>query len=141
MKTIVRTTRALLVGAFLLLGTSSFAQVKLDTKAFLVATFPSADPLKLWMNIQKNDAKSKLIVRLIDGNNRVLFAETLPKHTDTYRQRFDLSQMADGAYTLQVTNGSETVEKAFQVKTSGIQERTTQRLLTVVPVIEPQTGM
>lgn len=141
MKTIVRTACAFLLGAFLLAGTSAFAQNNSENKPFLVATYPSANPLKLWMNIQKNDPKSKIIVRLIDEKNRVVFAESLPKHSDKYRQRFDMSAMTDGAYILQVTDGSETVEKSFQLKTSGIEERSSQRLLTVMPVNEPQTKM
>ncbi|MGA0556259.1 DUF3244 domain-containing protein [Larkinella sp. VNQ87] len=141
MKTIVRTARALMLGALLIAGTTAVAQLKSQEKPFLVATYPSADPMKLWMNIQRNDTKSKIIVRLLDQQNRVVFSESLPKNQEKYRQRFDMSQMMDGSYTLQVTNGSETVEKAFQVKTSGIQERLTERVLTVVPTGEQWTGM
>ncbi|GAB3321765.1 hypothetical protein GCM10027299_16710 [Larkinella ripae] len=141
MKTIVRTANAFLLGALLFVGTAAFAQVQANEKPFLVATYPSANPLKLWMNVQKNDPKSKIVVRLLDQNNRIVFSETMPRNMDKYRQRFDMSAMTDGAYTLQVTNGSETVEKAFQVKTSGIEERSTQRVLTIVPVNENLTGM
>ena len=141
MKTIVRTANALLLGALLLVGSASFAQDNSDTKPFLVATYPSSNPLKLWMNIQRNDPKCKIIVRLLDEKNRLVFSETMPRNRDKYRQRFDMSAMTDGTYTLQITNGSETVEKSFQVKTSGILERSTQRVLTVVPVNEQLTGM
>lgn len=141
MKTIVRTANALLLGALLLVGTVSFAQNTANDKPFLVATYPSSNPLKLWMNIQKNDPKSKIIVRLLDEQNRVVFSETMPKNLDKYRQRFDMTAMTDGAYILQITNGSETVEKSFQVKTSGILERSTQRVLTVVPASEQLTGL
>ncbi|GAB3267078.1 hypothetical protein GCM10027347_35530 [Larkinella harenae] len=141
MKTIVRAANALLLGALLLVGTTSFAQTVSEVKPFQVATYPSANPLKLWMNIQKNDPKSKITVRLFDQKNRVVFAETMPRHLDKYRQRFDMSQMSDGAYTLEISDGTETVEKSFQVKTSGIQERSTQRVLTVIPVNERLTGM
>ncbi|KAA9353717.1 hypothetical protein [Larkinella humicola] len=141
MKKLIRPLGALLLGAFLLVGPSSFAQATTGDKPFVAATYPSANPLKLWVTIQKNDPKSKIIVRLRDQNNRVLFAQTMPRNLDKYRQRFDMSEMADGAYTFQITNGDETIEKAFQLKSSGIQQRSTQRLLTVVPVVEPQTGM
>ncbi|GAB3896420.1 hypothetical protein GCM10028803_13990 [Larkinella knui] len=141
MKTIIRTASAFMLGALLFAGIPSNAQTTVENKPFLVATYPSADPLKLWMNIQRNDPKSKIIVRLLDQNNRVVFVESVPRNKDKYRQRFDMSQMVDGAYTFLVTNGNETIEKTFQLKTSGIQERTTQRLLTVVPSGEQLTGM
>lgn len=141
MKTIIRTASALLLGAFLFVGTTSFAQAITDNQPFQVATYPSANPLKVWMNIQNNDPKSKIVVRLRDQENRILFSESMPRNLDKYRQRFDMSEMADGAYTFQITNGKEVIEKSFQLKTSGIQQRTTQRLLTVVPVVDPQTGM
>ena len=140
MKKLISTFGALMLGAFLLAGAAS-AQTTTEDKPFLVATYPSANPLELWVAIQKNDPKSKIIVRLRDQNNRIVFAETMPRNRDKYRQRFDMSEMADGAYTFQITNGDETIEKAFQLKSSGIQQRSTQRLLTVVPVVEPQTGM
>jgi hypothetical protein len=141
MKTIVRTLSALMLTALLVAGTTSFAQTVSENKPFLVATYPSANPLKLWVNIQKNDPKSKIIVRLRDQNNQIVFSENMPRNMDKYRQRFDMSQMTDGAYTFEITNGSETVEKSFQLKTSGIQQRATQRLLTVVPVGEQFSGM
>ncbi|RAK02013.1 hypothetical protein LX87_00127 [Larkinella arboricola] len=141
MKTIVRTVNALFLGALLLAGSTSFAQNNSDNKPFLVATYPSSNPLKLWMNIQKNDPKCKIVVRLLDERNRVVFSETMPRSQDKYRQRFDMSAMTDGTYTLQITGGSETVEKSFQVKTSGILERSTQRVLTVVPATEHLTGL
>ncbi|RRA99135.1 hypothetical protein [Larkinella rosea] len=141
MKTIIRTASGLLLGALLLVGTTSFAQTAPEDKPFQVVTYPSANPLKVWVNIQKNDPGSKIVVRLRDQENRIVFAETMPRQLDKYRQRFDMSEMADGAYTFQITNGKETVEKSFQLKSSGVQQRTTQRLLTVVPVTDPQSGM
>lgn len=141
MKTIVRTASALLLGALLFVGTTSFAQTTTDSNPFLVATYPSANPLKIWVNIQNNEPKSKIVVRLRDQENRIVFSESMPRYLAKYRQRFDMSEMADGAYTFQITNGNKTIEKSFQLKTSGIQQRTTQRLLTVVPVIEHPTGM
>ncbi|GAB3932232.1 hypothetical protein [Larkinella terrae] len=141
MKTIARTASALLLGALLLIGTTSFAQSAPENKPFQVATYPSANPLKVWVNIQNNDPKSKIVVRLRDKDNHIVYAGSMPRHLDKYRQRFDMSEMTDGSYTFQITNGKETVEKSFQLKTAGIQQRTTQRLLTVVPVAEPPTGM
>ena len=141
MKTILRAANALMLAALLFVGTTSFAQTDSESKPFLVATYPSANPLKLWVNIQKNDPKCKIVVRLRDQNNRIVFSESMPRHLDKYRQRFDMSEMADGAYTFEITNGSETIEKSFHLKTSGIQQKATQRLLTVVPVTELQTGI
>ncbi|WP_128545711.1 hypothetical protein [Larkinella soli] len=141
MKTIVRTASALLLGSLLMISAPSFAQATLETKPFAVATYPSADPLKLWMAIQKNDAESKLFVQLVDQENRVLYSEYLPKKMKIYRQRFDMAGLEDGIYTLRISNGSEMVEKSFRMKTPGIQERLPQRLLTVVPGDKAPAGM
>ncbi len=141
MKTIVRTVNALLLGALLLVGNTSFAQNSSNDKPFLVATYPSANPMKLWMNVQRNDPKCKIVVRLLDEKNRLVYSGTMPRSRDKYRQRFDMSSMTDGTYTLQITDGRETVEKSFQVKTSGIMERSTQRVLTVVPANEQLTSL
>jgi len=109
----------------------SYAQVDRYYRSFNTAVYPSSDPLKLWMSVEKSETSEKpLRVDLVDKNNHVLHTTWIPKKGKTFRQLFDLSQMKDGFYSLRISDGQEVIEKSFQLKTPGIEERLPQRYLS-----------
>jgi len=129
MKTFVHNAKALLMGVLFLTGAAASAQT---SRPFDAVMYPTANPMKLQVNVAKNEAKSKLYIQLLDKKDHILVTHHLPRKADVYRQRFDMSDLKDGVYRVRITNGSEVIEKSFQMKTPGLEERLTPRLMTVV---------
>ncbi|MFT4030789.1 MAG: hypothetical protein QM669_00055 [Siphonobacter sp.] len=63
----------------------------------------------------QNPDKQKLTVVIKDKENLALFTETTTNAN--YLRLFDLSTLADGKYTLEVTGGAEHFSKTFELAT------------------------
>ncbi|GGB88935.1 hypothetical protein [Dyadobacter sediminis] len=64
-----------------------------------------------------NPQTKSVLVRILDTNNNVLFSET--KATEkNYLKYFDLSTLADGTYTFEVTDGKDKASQAFDILTT-----------------------
>lgn len=59
---------------------------------------------------------SHLLVRIIDTDNHVLYAEN-KRTNNNYLKYFDLSTLADGKYTFEITDGKEKYTQSFDILT------------------------
>ncbi|MGA0555648.1 hypothetical protein ACO2Q8_03285 [Larkinella sp. VNQ87] len=58
----------------------------------------------------------KVVVSIVDDSNNKLYNGTLSKK-DQLGRVFDLSQLADGQYAIEVSYGKERVSQSFAIKT------------------------
>ncbi len=137
MKTFVTFATALLLGAAAL-STPSMAQTKPSNEAYFeenprleAAVFPAADPMKLWVVLEKGDPTAFVKIELLDSRNQTLHNQTLGCHQNKIRQRFDLSDMPDGRYTLRISDGHTVRERVFKLSSPGLQEQLPARLVTL----------
>lgn len=61
----------------------------------------------------------KAVVTIKDEAGVVLYKEVVSKQT-AYIKKFDLSFLSDGAYSFEVRNGEEVIEKPFKIETTRI---------------------
>jgi len=137
MKTFVTFSVALLLGAAAL-SMPSMAQQKPSNEAYYVeqprleaAVFPAADPLKLWMVVEKEDLRASVKVELLNTKNQVLHEQVVGSWQQKFRQRFDLSDMPDGRYTFRISDGHSVREHVFKLSSPGLQEQLPKRLVTM----------
>lgn len=142
MKTFVTlATTLLLAGATL--STPSMAQTKPSNEAYFeekprtggsrleTAVFPAADPMKLWVVLEKEDPTANVRIELLDASNQTLHKQTLGRNQNKVRQRFDLTDMPDGRYTLRISDGHTVQERVFKLSSPGLREQLPARLVTL----------
>ncbi|WP_080241122.1 hypothetical protein [Spirosoma rigui] len=56
-------------------------------------------------------------IQLKTANGVLLYAQRVSKKESTFRARLDLDELADGEYTLVITNGIETTRQTITLKT------------------------
>jgi hypothetical protein len=95
-----------------------------------MAVFPAKAPLKIWLVLVKPATDKIARIELVNGSQQALYVNNLSKKEQRINQLFDLSEVADGTYTIRVTTGTETVEKTFKVQTPVVEEQMTKRSLT-----------
>ncbi|QIP16095.1 hypothetical protein G8759_27395 [Spirosoma aureum] len=95
-----------------------------------MAVFPAKAPLKIWLVVVKPATDKIARIELVNGSQQALYVNNLSKKEQRINQLFDLSEVADGTYTIRVTTGTETVEKTFKVQTPVVEEQMTKRSLT-----------
>lgn len=135
MKTLVLSlTRKGLAVAALAIGTFS-AQAQDNApyaRSFEAAVYPAATPLKLWMIVDKSNHDNKpLKVEVLNSENKVMHSHVLPNRAPKVRQQFDMSDLANGTYTIRITDGKETIEKTFKLKPTALSEQLPQRYMTM----------
>lgn len=87
------------------------------TASFTVFAYHTGNPLKVRVNVQKTDNKKPVIVTLKNKDGDVLFQEYMGKKETRRAFAFDLSELEDGTYTVEITNSQEKVTKTFDVST------------------------
>ena len=81
---------------------------------------------KLQVSVDKQ-AGGTVAISLKDANGSVLFSRQIAKNDTQYRSRFDLSQLTDGTYELELTNGVNVTRQTVVIATK--LERTVQTQL------------
>lgn len=76
-------------------------------------------------------AGQKVSVRLLNVSGEEMHAEIVGRLTRKYARRFDLSQVKDGAYTIEVRNGEEVMRKSLRL-TTNVPTPTPDRTLVAV---------
>ncbi|WP_170299287.1 T9SS type A sorting domain-containing protein [Larkinella terrae] len=90
------------------------AEVK---STFQSAVYPVINTMKLSVNVSK--AKdSKVNIRLINEAGQTLTVLRLGKDNESSNIRFDLNDLEDGVYTVEVSDGVKTETKTVKVQTS-----------------------
>ncbi|MGM9510785.1 T9SS type A sorting domain-containing protein [Larkinella sp. GY13] len=91
---------------------------------FQSAVYPMINSMKVSVNVQK-ETDSKINIRLINSEGRTLATKRLGEGHEITTIRFDLNQLEDGVYKVEITDGANT-----EVKTVKLQTKT--------PVVESQ---
>lgn len=130
MKTIIKS----LVCALALSTTVAFAHPT-DEKSkdnrpvptFEASTYVSADA-SLRVAIKKNSPE-RVYVTLRNAEGVVLFSETIGKKEMTYAAKFDVKDLTDGVYQLEITSGKSQIVKKMNLTSQKVE---TQRVVTVL---------
>lgn len=81
------------------------------------AVYPNANATKLHVIVAKPEGGFAQI-RLLDQQGRTLYTQTLSRKHQTIHTTFDMSELLDGSYSVEITNGGTTEVKAVSLKTS-----------------------
>lgn len=84
-------------------------------KTLDVAVFQVENTLKFKVHME-NYAGNNVNIRIKDASNKVLYEDKI-KDVSKYIRKFDFSTMADGKYTFEITNGTETLTKDISLQT------------------------
>ena len=90
-------------------------------KTFEVGMYRVKDSLKMRLLMEKK-AGQRVMVRLLDQRGQVLHEEMVGKRMRKYGRNFDFSQIKDGRYTIEVSDGSEVVQKTVNLSSPKVQE-------------------
>lgn len=63
-------------------------------------------------------AGKKLTVSLRNAKGDILFSENISKNATGYARRFDMNELADGQYHIEVTDGETIVKKDISLNTN-----------------------
>ncbi len=83
---------------------------------FAINAFRSINPLKIRLHVE-NKAHQVLNVVLRNEQGQALYTRALSKHETGKAFAFDLSELPDGPYTVEVSSKSETLRKTFDLTT------------------------
>jgi hypothetical protein len=72
---------------------------------------------KLVVAVNK-ETSGAVTIQLTNNSGKVLFSQLIGKHQQSARIRLDLSELSDGNYQLNVTNGVETTTHQLTIATS-----------------------
>ncbi|GAB3573190.1 hypothetical protein GCM10027578_33860 [Spirosoma luteolum] len=102
-----------------------------EEKTFALGMYPAAAPGKLWLHVEKDNRTRPVQITLLDARKQSLLNTWIPKRMTSSRQCFDLSQMSDGLYTFVITDGRQTQERRFRLKTTSVEEQLPLRQITL----------
>lgn len=119
--------------AALLLSTATFAGTPattptavspvVTTDSYKVAVFPSAIPSRLNVYIERNPGQLMTIsLKATDGTD--LAKRYLGKKTGNVHFQFDMAELTDGTYTVEVISGSDVTTYPVVISTKPVQQAT-----------------
>lgn len=102
----------------LLIGTSfsTFAAPLNDVLPLDASVIVWSETMKLDVVTQANE-ESLVVIRLRDANGHTLLTKYISKGETAIRSRFDLSNLEDGNYRVEIRNGSSIQVKEFTIQT------------------------
>lgn len=131
MKTLIKSfVVALSLGV--LTSVASFAEGKPGSRPSTVASYKAGiytsvdGKLNIGLDKQKGGAVD---VSLKGANGKVFYSQHLGKNESTYRSRLNVSELPDGVYVIEITNGVETTK--HQVTLSTKQPESPVRLVAI----------
>jgi len=119
MKTFVKT----LVCALALGSTAAFASDPTEekkAKPVQIGVFTTKEA-KIQMAVRKGQGE-RAVITLRDSKQNVLHEDVMSKKSEMYDARFDVSQLADGEYTLEVASGKEKIKKSVFIQSAKQEE-------------------
>ncbi|MBC8112030.1 MAG: hypothetical protein H7Y04_13295 [Verrucomicrobia bacterium] len=110
------TTSLFAVAFFFICSLASFANINDDKNPTMqAAVFPSVNALVFHALVDNNENSDLYIIIRNERGNKV-YEECQPK-TAKYRRKYNLSSLADGNYTFEINNGTDTYTKSFRIET------------------------
>lgn len=113
MKTLVTT----LVCALALSSSAAFASDPTEdkkAKPLQMGVFTTKES-KIQMAVRKG-AGEKAVITLRDAKQNVIHEEVMSKKSEKFDARFDVSELAEGNYTLEVSAGKDKIQKQVSIK-------------------------
>ena len=121
--------------AALLLSTATFASTVTSTPtsanptvitdSYKVAVFPAAAPSKLNVYVERNPGQM-MYVSLKSANGKILGKQVVNKKQGNFHFQFDLSELQDGAYSVEVLSGKDVTVYPVTLATQQAQASTRQ---------------
>ncbi|AYQ33380.1 MULTISPECIES: DUF3244 domain-containing protein [Runella] len=115
MKTFVTT----LVCALALGSTATFASDPTEdkkAKPIQIGVFTTKEA-KIQMAVRKGQGE-KAVITLRDAKQNILHEDVMSKKSEKYDARFDVSQLEEGEYTLEVTSGKDKIQKKVSIQSA-----------------------
>ena len=122
--------KSLLVGAFALAGSATFAQTTPAPDPLNVVVYQAGQPNKIRLSVEKQP-NALVFVQLLGPGGKQLYQGTLPKKGDKFSQIFDMKELGDGAYSLRITQGKEVIVKPIQLHTAAPEPVAPVRVMTL----------
>lgn len=117
MKTFIKTfALALSLSAVSMVASANGGKGNVTPTAYKAAVFASASATTLNVMVEKQMG-ANVVIRLKDDKGNVLSTNILQKKDGSYRSKFDLSNLSDGTYQVEVTNGVDTTVKEITLST------------------------
>ncbi|GHB72032.1 hypothetical protein [Persicitalea jodogahamensis] len=88
---------------------------------FEVGMYRIQKSLKMRLLLEKKPGKT-VSVRLLDQQGHVLHDEVVGRQMHKYGRSFDFSQMEDGRYTLEISDGKELIQKDIKLNSAEVKE-------------------
>ena len=122
--------------AALLLSTATFASTAtttpvtsanptVTTDSYKVAIFPAAAPSKLNVYVERNPGQM-MVVSLKSATGKVLGRQVVNKKQGTFHFQFDLSELQDGTYSVELSSGKDVTIYPITLATQQAQLSTRQ---------------
>ncbi|WP_026993829.1 hypothetical protein [Flectobacillus major] len=87
------------------------------TKTFAIGLYRGAGTLDMHLMLDKLTGKTVSIV-IKDKDGRIINRENITKNTRTYHGKYDFSSAEDGLYTIEITDGNETLKRTVNLDSS-----------------------
>ena len=109
--------KALLAGALLLAGSTTFAQTTTEPVPLIVGVYPTKQADKFCLAVEK-PSNTFAFIQLLAPTGEELYNAQLPKQGTSFRQLFDLNELKDGTYRLRIKQGGTVIVKSIQLRTN-----------------------
>ncbi|GAB2520836.1 hypothetical protein [Spirosoma aerophilum] len=96
------------------------ANPTVTTNSYKAAVFPSAIPSKLNVYVERAPGQT-MTVSFKASDGRILGAQSVGKKQGNFHFQFDLSDLKDGAYTVEIVSGSDVSEHPVTLSTTPLQ--------------------
>ncbi|GAB3503319.1 hypothetical protein GCM10027341_32210 [Spirosoma knui] len=80
------------------------------------AVFPSSSASVLNVIVEKSSSKP-VVIRLVDKKGNILGSQITGKKSGNYRVKFNIEQLTDGEYEVELVNGETISHHSFSVST------------------------
>jgi hypothetical protein len=129
---------ALTACGIILLNVSAFA-FSVDTKSecknnscenFKVGMYRVKNTLTMNVLMEKQRGE-RVKICLRNSSGSILHEETVPKSLEKFARKFNFSEIADGKYTLEISDDNEKVVKNINLTTNDVSEYTARTLVAM----------
>jgi hypothetical protein len=128
MKTFIKTLAlATLVAANSLNAEANNDKQPAKAKHFATNAYKTTSYMTVNLAVEKV-AGTDAHLKLTDSAHQVIFQANMDKAEAAHRWKLDLSELKDGAYRLEITDGSNTETKVVQVISEIVDEQLTRRI-------------
>lgn len=129
-KTFIAAFCGLLLSSFVSAESLQNSAAEKYYESFRVGMYRVKNTLVMNLLLEK-DKGVALNVKLIDGRGKVLHQEYIGKGLRKVGQKFDFSEINDGEYKIEITNGDERIVKNISLSTTEIAEVAGRRLIAL----------